>query len=147
MVVLVAACVAGLFMRLRQGRFRSSLSRTHPADSARPAGSGTVLTASDLGAPLGQRATLVQFSTDFCAYCGPTRELLTEVARSRDGLAFVEIDAAERLDLARRLRVFATPTVLVLGADGAVAGRASGRPRKSELLAAVGAVLGEGGRS
>ena len=145
-VVLVVASVAGVSMRLRQGRFRSSLSRTQPADSPRLVASGTVLTASDLGAPLGQRGTLVQFSTEFCAYCGPTRELLTEVARSLDGLAFVEIDAAERRDLARRLRVFTTPTVLVLGADGAVAGRASGLPRKSEVLAAVGAVLEGGAR-
>ena len=104
-----------------------------------------MLTATDLGAPLGERGTLVQFSTEFCAYCGPARELLTEVARSRDGLAFVEIDAAERLDLARRLRVLSTPTVLVLAADGSVASRASGRPRRSEVLTAVAAVLGEGG--
>lgn len=103
-----------------------------------------MLTAADLGAPLGERGTLVQFSTEFCAYCGPTRELLTEVARSRGGLAFVEIDAAERLDLARRLRVFGTPTVLVLAADGSIASRASGQQRKSEVLTAVGAVLGEG---
>lgn len=87
----------------------------------------------------------MQFSTPVCAYCGPTRELLTEVARARDGLAFVEIDASERLDLARRLNVFSTPTVLVLAPDGAVARRASGRQRRSEVLAAVGAVLGEDG--
>jgi thioredoxin-like negative regulator of GroEL len=103
-----------------------------------------VLTAADLGAPLGQRATLVQFSSEVCAYCGPTRELLAEAARTRDGLAFVEIDAAARLDLARRLHVLTTPTVLVLAADGSVAGRAAGQPRKSELLAAVGSVLGDG---
>lgn len=102
-----------------------------------------MLTAADLAAPLGERATLVQFSTEFCTYCGPTRELLTEVARARDGLAFVEIDAAERLDLARRLNVYSTPTVLVLAADGSIARRASGRQRKSDVLAAVGAVLGE----
>ena len=146
-VVLAVASAAGLAMRRRHGRFQSGSSGTYAADSGRSSASDVVLTAADLGAPLGMRGTLVQFSSEVCAYCGPTRELLTEVARSRDGLAFVEIDAAERLDLARRLRVFATPTVLVLGADGAVAGRASGRPRKSELLAAVGAVLGEGGRS
>jgi len=131
-------------MRLRQGRFRSKESRTAAADSTSSAVSGTVLTAADLGAPLGQRATLVQFSSEVCAYCGPTRELLTEVARARDGLAFVEIDAAARLDLARRLHVFATPTVLVLAADGSVAGRASGQPRRSDLLAAIGTALGEG---
>jgi len=128
-------------MRRRQGRFRSA----GDATLVRAATSGTVLTAADLGAPLGVRGTLVQFSSEVCAYCGPTRELLTEVARDRDGLAFVEIDAAGRLDLTRRLRVFSTPTVLVLAADGSVAGRASGRPRKSDVLAAVGTVLGEPG--
>jgi Thioredoxin len=135
-VVLAVTCAAGLVMRLRQGRFR-------PAGSASPPASN-VLTAADLGAPLGERGTLVQFSSAVCAYCGPTRELLTEVARARDGLAFVEIDAVGRLDLARRLHVFATPTVLVLGADGSVAGRASGQPRRSDLLAAISTALGEG---
>ena len=143
-VVLVVASTAGFAMRLRQGRFSKSV-RTDAADSARSSASGPVLTAADLGAPLGQRGTLVQFSTEFCAYCGPTRELLTEVARTRDGLAFVEVNADDRMDLARRLRVLTTPTVLVLAADGMIAGRAAGRPRRSDVLAAVGSVLGEDG--
>jgi len=138
-VVLAVASGAGFVMRRRQGRFRS-LGEAAVVPSAAP---DTVLTTADLGAPLGVRGTLVQFSSEVCAYCGPTRELLAEVARDRDGLAFVEIDATERFDLTRRLRVFSTPTVLVLTADGSVAGRASGRPSKSDVLAAVGAVLGE----
>jgi thiol-disulfide isomerase/thioredoxin len=138
-VVLAVASAAGFAMRRRQGRFRST---GEPA--AVPATApDTVLTAADLGAPLGERATLVQFSSEVCAYCGPTRELLAEVARDREGLAFVEIDATERFDLTRRLRVFSTPTVLVLAADGSIVERASGRPRKSDVLAAVGTVLGE----
>ena len=137
--VLAVASGAGFAMRRRQGRFRSpAQAATVPA-----AGPDAVLTAADLGAPLGVRGTLVQFSSEVCAYCGPTRELLAEVARDRDGLAFVEIDATERFDLTRRLRVFSTPTVLVLAADGSIAGRASGLPRKSDVLAAVGTVLGE----
>jgi thiol-disulfide isomerase/thioredoxin len=138
-VVLAVASAAGFGMRRRQGRFRS-LGQAAVVPSAAP---DAVLTAADLGAPLGARGTLVQFSSEVCAYCGPTRELLAEVARDRDGLAFVEIDATERFDLTRRLRVFSTPTVLVLAADGSIAGRASGRPRKSDVLAAVGTVLGE----
>jgi thiol-disulfide isomerase/thioredoxin len=138
-VVLAVASAAGFGMRRRQGRFRS-LGEAAVVPSAAP---DAVLTAADLGAPLGARGTLVQFSSEVCAYCGPTRELLAEVARDRDGLAFVEIDATERFDLTRRLRVFSTPTVLVLAADGSIAGRASGRPRKSDVLAAVGTVLGE----
>lgn len=145
LVVLAVACAAGFAMRLRQGRFRTTAQGTGAADSGGSPASDSVLTAADLGAPLGARGTLVQFSSEFCAYCGPTRELLAEVARNRDGLAFVEIDATERFDLTRRMRVYSTPTVLVLAADGSIASRASGRQRKSDVLAAVSTVLGEGG--
>jgi len=146
--VLAAASAVGFGLRARAGRFQEAKStpisdRTVRADSAPHAAPGTQLTAADLGAPLGQRATLVQFSTEFCTYCGPTRELLTEVAGDRPGVAFVEIDAADRMDLTRRLRVMATPTVLVLGPDGVIERRSSGQQRRSELLAAVGAVLRE----
>jgi thiol-disulfide isomerase/thioredoxin len=151
-VVLAAASAAGFGLRQRQGRFqqqksKSSAGGTGRADSPPAPSSDTVLTAADLGAPLGERATLVQFSTEFCTYCGPTRELLAEVARDRDGVAFVEIDAARRMDLTRRLRVMSTPTVLVLDWGGAIARRTSGQPRKPDLLAAVGAVLDQGGTS
>ena len=152
-VVLAAASAAGFGLRARQGRFRpqrpqsTSSQGTGRGDSVPQTASENALTAADLGAPLGERATLVQFSTEFCTYCGPTRELLAEVASERDGVAFVEIDAADRMDLTRRLRVMSTPTVLVLGADGAIERRSSGQPRKSDLLAAVGAVLGGGGGS
>lgn len=157
-VVLAAASAAGFFMRHRQGRFhpaasgtttlrQSAVVGTDPADSGRPASSAGVLSAADLGAPLGARATLVQFSTEVCAYCGPTRELLTQVARERDGISFVEIDAAERMDLTRRLRVLSTPTVLVLDALGGITSRASGPLRKADLLTAVSAVADAGGTS
>jgi len=136
-VVLAAASAAGFALRRRQGRFQPG----------RPPSTDGVLSATDLGAPLGTQATLVQFSTEVCAYCGPTRELLTEVARGRDGVAFVEIDAAERMDLTRRLHVLSTPTVLVLDALGGIASRASGPLRKGDLLTAMGAVLDAGAAS
>jgi thiol-disulfide isomerase/thioredoxin len=142
-VVLAAASAVGCGARLRNGRFRER--RSAPVGS-RPGSdhAGSVLTEADLGASLGERATLVQFSTEFCAYCGPTRELLAEVARSRDGVALVEIDASRRMDLTRRLNVLSTPTVFVLAADGSIARRASGLPRKADVLAAVSSVLDTG---
>lgn len=152
--VLAVATAVGVLMRRREGHLRPvrekavPISGTTAADSPTASGlSGAVLTSADLGAPLGERATLVQFSTEACAYCGPTRKMLTEVAGSREGICLVEIDAVERLDLARRLHVYTTPTVLVLGPDGAIARRSAGRPRKAEVLAAVGGLLGEGGAS
>jgi thiol-disulfide isomerase/thioredoxin len=100
-----------------------------------------VLTAEDLGGPLGQQATLVQFSTAFCAPCLPTRQLLTQVADMVDGVRHVDIDAAERLDLVRRLRISSTPTVLVLDQRGAIVKRASGVPRKADVIAALGTAV------
>jgi hypothetical protein len=138
-------------MRQRQGRFRPARSTaviaTNAADTGPGASAEGVLSAADLGAPLGPQATLVQFSTAVCAYCGPTRELLSEVARERDGVSFIEVDAAERMDLTRRLHVLSTPTVLVLDARGGITSRASGPLRKADLLTAVGAVTGTGAAS
>ena len=57
-----------------------------------------------------------------------------------DGVAHVEIDAESRLELVRRLDVRRTPTVFVLGPDGGIARRASGLPRKADLIAALGEV-------
>jgi hypothetical protein len=157
-VVLAAASVVGFAVRQRQGRFRTVRPASLlPAEAGmgvpvgagiaagdrddQPAAPGGALTAEDLGVPLGAQVTLVQFSSAVCAYCGPTRQLLAEVAGERDGVTFVEIDAAERMDLTRRLHVLSTPTVLVLDALGGITSRASGPVRKADVLTAVGAAL------
>ena len=138
---LVAASALGLVLRRRAGRFRAA--RVSPVPSGVPdAPAPDVLTEEDLGGPLGRQATLVQFSTAFCAPCRPTRQILTQVAGMVDGVSHVEVDAAERLDLVRRLRISSTPTVLVLGPDGVIAKRAVGVPRKADVIAALGTVIG-----
>lgn len=135
LIVLVAALAAasglGLVLRRRAGRFRAGQARTAP----------DVLTAADLGGPLGEQATLVQFSTSFCAPCRPTRQILAQVAGLADGVTHVEVDAATRLDLVQRLRINSTPTVLVLGPDGTIVKRAAGLPRKADVIAALGSVI------
>jgi thiol-disulfide isomerase/thioredoxin len=146
LVVLVAASGAGVLLRRRQGTFKATAPQggSTPPDGTAPL-DGTapregVLTPEDLGAPLGERATLVQFSTEFCASCPPTKRMLGQVAAEHQGVELVEVDAAARLDLARRLHVYTTPTILVLDPDGTITSRASGQPRKSDVLAAIGSV-------
>ncbi|KUN89092.1 thioredoxin [Streptomyces bungoensis] len=102
---------------------------------------GERLDAGRLGGELGERATLVQFSSAFCAPCRATRRVLKEVAALVPGVAHVEIDAEARLDLVRELGVLRTPTVLVLDADGRVVRRAAGQPRKADVIAALGEAL------
>ncbi|MDF3299335.1 TlpA family protein disulfide reductase [Streptomyces tropicalis] len=99
---------------------------------------GRRLGAGDLGEELGQRATLVQFSSAFCAPCRATRRVLGEVAAMVPGVRHVEVDAEAHLDLVRALGVLRTPTVLVLDADGREVRRATGQPRRADVIAALG---------
>jgi thiol-disulfide isomerase/thioredoxin len=136
-VALVVATGSGLAWRRREGRLSTSSRATR----------GGQLTEADLREPLGSRATLVQFSTAFCAPCRATRQILTDVAGAVDGVAHVEIDAESQLELVRRLDIYTTPTVLVLGPDGEIAVRASGQPRKADVIAAIGKLVLPAGES
>ncbi len=133
---LVGAAAFGLWRRQTDGRLRTAPAAGANAGEAASA----ALTAEDLGAALGPRATLVQFSTAFCQPCRATRQILDEVSGMVDGVAHVEIDAESRLDLVRRLDVTRTPTVLVLDPRGRITRRASGAPRKADVIAALGDV-------
>ncbi|TXS46388.1 thioredoxin [Streptomyces sp. uw30] len=125
--VLAAASVYGVLHRRRSGRVR-----------VRGRDDGKRLGAAELGGELGQRATLVQFSSAFCAPCRATRRVLGEVAGMLPGVTHIELDAEDNLDLVRRLDILKTPTVLVLDADGTVVRRATGQPRKADVIAALG---------
>ncbi|MFI8219120.1 thioredoxin family protein [Streptomyces sp. NPDC085932] len=125
--VLAAASAFGVLHKRRSGRVR-----------VRGRDDGIRVGAADLGEALGERATLVQFSSAFCAPCRATRRVLGEVAGLVPGVTHVEIDAEAHLDLVRRLDILKTPTVLVLDAEGRVVRRAVGQPRKADVIAALG---------
>lgn len=99
------------------------------------------LDAAQLGVELGERATLVQFSSAFCQPCRATRRTLAEVAGMVEGVAHVEIDAEAHLTLVRALDISRTPTVLVLDARGVVVRRAVGQPRTVDVVAALGQAM------
>ncbi|MFE6940694.1 TlpA family protein disulfide reductase [Streptomyces chartreusis] len=125
--VLAAASAYGVLHRRRSGRVR-----------VRGRDDGKRLGAAELGGELGERATLVQFSSAFCAPCRATRRVLGEIAGMVPGVTHVELDAEDNLDLVRQLDILKTPTVLVLDADGHVVRRATGQPRKADVIAALG---------
>ncbi len=133
LAALAAAVLLGVWYQRRNGRFRPAVE---------PAVDTDVLSAAEIGAPLGERATLVQFSSAFCAPCRATRVVLTDVAGLVDGVAAVEVDAESHLDLVRRLDVMRTPTTFVLDARGAVVTRASGLPTRDQVVTALAGVPG-----
>jgi thiol-disulfide isomerase/thioredoxin len=132
--VLAAAVAAGVVLSVLKawvdGRFRGK----SEDDVER-------VTAAELGDELGERATLLQFSSAFCAPCRATRRTLAEVEGMIDGVRHVELDAESHLELVRRLDILRTPTTLVLDSTGAVVKRASGAPRKPDVIAALSAAI------
>ncbi len=141
-VVIVAATAFGVWRRLTDGRIRGVAGAGAASSSAAgPDPDALALTAADLGGQLGERATLVQFSTAFCQPCRATRRILDEVAGQVPGVTHVEVDAEAHLDLVRRLDVMRTPTVFVLDGRGRVVRRAVGQPRKADVVAALGEAI------
>ncbi len=150
MIALVAVVLAlgfGLYRARTDGRFRAAV----------PAAAGAVPSAAEEGtvdartwddvlaalpdARLGERATLLQFSSAFCAPCRATRQVLSEVADVVPGVVHLEVDAEHHLELVRRLDVLRTPTTLILDASGREATRAAGAPRKETVLATLDGIV------
>ena len=133
-IVLLTAAVlltvaVGLVLQRRQGRVRDV------------SGDNLRFELAALGVAAGERATLLQFSSAFCAPCRATRRTLPEVAAMVEGVAHVEVDAEQHLELVRRLGILKTPTTLVLDAAGREVKRASGQPRTADVLAALGVAV------
>lgn len=136
--VLLAAAFGG-WRLLTDGRFRGT-HKVHGGPETDEHEPG-VLDGTDIEHALGERATLVQFSSAFCAPCRATRRILGEVVDVVPGVEHVEIDAEHHLELVRRLGIVRTPTTLVLDARGREVTRAQGAPSKDQVLAALAAAV------
>ncbi|GAA2919548.1 thiol-disulfide isomerase/thioredoxin [Microbacterium keratanolyticum] len=125
--LLVAATAIGLLWRARQGRMRV-------VDHER-------MDVADLAAhERGDRVTIVQFGTEFCARCPQVRRSLTEIAAQHPDVSHVDIDLTHRPDLATRYRVLQTPTTLLVDGDGRIRARFGGVPHRGEFTEALAAV-------
>lgn len=148
--VLAAASAFGLWFRQANGRVRDAGAPVQVAGPDDPPAAiessspESVALAAALVGRLGERATIVQFSSAFCQPCRATRRIVEEVCVIIPGVSHVEIDAEENLDLVRALDIRRTPTVLFLDRTGAVRKQASGQPRKADVIAALGEILPEG---
>lgn len=122
--LLVLAAIIGVVLRRRDGRRRDGGDlRFDPRDGD----SGT----------LGDRATLVQFSTEMCARCPQVRRLLRDHAEAYEGVRHVEVDLTHRPDLSARYHVLQTPTTFVVDHSGAVLTRFHGVPQRDAVADAL----------
>jgi thiol-disulfide isomerase/thioredoxin len=126
LIVLVLASAYGFWWKLSRGAIRSN--------KAIP---GHRLTPETLGEALGSRATMVQFSSAFCAPCRATHSLLSQMVLTMDDVKHIQVDAESHLELVRELDIRSTPTTLFINKDGVEVGRAAGTPKREQVLAAL----------
>ncbi|QSB16214.1 thioredoxin family protein [Natronosporangium hydrolyticum] len=134
--VLAVATGFGLWWRSRQGRPRPAVDQQAPADPA------TAELLASLGVT-GDRVTLLQFSSAFCAPCRATRVICGQFADRHDDVAHVEVDAESQLSAVRALGVWRTPTLFVVDHTGRLVSRITGAPTRSQLVEAVAPLLPE----
>lgn len=78
----------------------------------------------------GTNATWVVFTTEYCATCEPVKERIANIDPTAD---LVEIDVADRPDLAHRYHVRTAPTVLFAAANRQIHARFVGNVPDAEL--------------
>lgn len=81
----------------------------------------------------GKKATLLQFSAQYCAICPGVSRALGKIAEGQVGLKHLEVDITDRLDLAAHFSVNQTPTVFLLDSKGRIQYRFSGAPKLDVL--------------
>jgi thiol-disulfide isomerase/thioredoxin len=118
--LVAVATVLGLVWRASQGRVRTA--------------SGQID-----GIELGSHATLLQLSSEVCAPCRATSKVLGGIHEL--GVHHVEVDIADRPDLASRFNILQTPTTLILDASGAVRARIGGAVRRDTVIVELKRVL------
>ena len=125
LLLILLALATGIGMRLKatQGRIKQK--------------KGLQISASEIGESLGERATVVQFSTTFCSSCRAAKVLISDVVSKRSDVKYVEIDAESNLELVRKLDIRSTPTTLFLDKKGFEIARAVGAPKRDQIIAAI----------
>ncbi|WP_067434001.1 thioredoxin family protein [Nocardioides jensenii] len=136
LIVVPLALAFGVWRAYADGRFRGT-HRVQGAAEVVEERVESVLDGVDLEHTLGEKATLLQFSSAFCAPCRATRRILADIADVVPGVEHVEVDAEHHLDLVRRVGILRTPTTLILDSNGREVTRATGAPRKEQVLVAL----------
>jgi thiol-disulfide isomerase/thioredoxin len=83
------------------------------------------------------QVTFLQFSSEFCQPCRVTNKVLEDITNSFPASCHIELDVVEHMDLVKTYGITRTPTTLIIDKEGTVHYRATGVPKKSELLSAV----------
>ena len=98
---------------------------------------GSQILESELGKKYGKRATVVIFSTTFCSECRAAKALISDVISTLSDISYIEIDAESNLELVRKVDIRSTPTTIFLDKAGFEIARATGAPKRDQLIKVI----------
>ena len=125
-LILVLTSVFGVYYRSKNGVIRKKR-RLH-------------ISSSEFAGSYGSRATILQFSTTFCTQCRAAKSLISDVIKNQSDISYIEIDAESNLELVRRVGIKSTPTTLFLDKGGFEIARATGAPKRDQLIKVLSAL-------
>jgi thiol-disulfide isomerase/thioredoxin len=122
-LILLSTLIFGLLYLRRKGEIKENL--------------GFQIFESELRNKYGKRATVVQFSTTFCSECRAAKALISDVVSNENEIAYIEVDAESNLELVRKVDIRSTPTTLFLDKAGFEIARATGAPKRDQLIKVI----------
>jgi len=123
LIILIFCCIYWVFYKLKKGTIKINR--------------GFQILESELGNKYGKRATVVTFSTNFCSECRAAKALISDVTSTLSDISYVEVDAESNLELVRKVDIRSTPTTIFLDKAGFEIARATGAPKRDELIKAI----------
>ena len=130
-LILALASAFGLWWRSKQGQFKKAAAASSPHK---------FVSNSEIGIELGQRVTILQFSSTFCSPCKATAQMITNLVKNMSDVVYMQIKSEENLQLIQKFDIKSTPTVVFFNGHGMEVGRAVGTPTNDQVLAAISAV-------
>lgn len=130
-LVLALASAFGLWWRSKQGQFKKAEIAKAPHN---------FISKSEIGIDLGQRVTIMQFSSAFCSPCKATAQIITNLVKDMSDVVYTQIKSEENLKLIEKFDIKSTPTVVFFNGHGMEVGRAVGTPTNDQVLAAISSV-------
>ena len=121
--ILLISTVIGLLYRRRNGVITKKR-RLHISEA-------------EFAGSYGKRVTILQFSTTFCSQCRAAKALISDVVKDEKDISYLEIDAESNLALVRKVDVRSTPTTIFLDKGGFEIARATGAPKRDQLLKVI----------
>jgi thiol-disulfide isomerase/thioredoxin len=122
-LILLISTVIGLLYRRRNGVITKKR-RLHISEA-------------EFAGSYGKRVTILQFSTTFCSQCRSAKALISDVVKDQSDISYLEIDAESNLALVRKVDVRSTPTTIFLDRAGFEIARATGAPKRDQLLKVI----------